>query len=214
MRLSKGVLYMGLAAALLFAVSAPAKAGTIPVDTDSGSGTATVTGTAAGANIVSNAGALITTVDGAAVSFNLGIAEALIGSGGVITGISGTKKITDAFGDTAQLELKMQTGTYSSTSMTVTATIMGVFVTGPNAPALLEGGNDYLFGTLLGGTTVITATGDFTSVFDTPGSTPLTGVPFTIAETVVPEPSTMALLGIGMTGFFAFRRFFKRHATA
>jgi len=213
MRLSKGVLYAGLASAILFAVSAPAKAGTIPVDTDSGSGTATVTGTAAGANIVSNAGALITTVDGSPVSFTLGIAEALTGSGGVISGISGTKQISDAFGDTALIELRLLHGTYSSTSMTVDATITAVTVTGPNAPALVLGSNDYLFGALLGGSTVITAQGDFTTVFDLPGSTPLTGVPFQIMESV-PEPSTMALLGIGMTGFFAFRRFFKRHATA
>jgi len=32
--------------------------------------------------------------------------------------------------------------------------------------------------------------------------------------TAVPEPTSIALLGIGMTGFLAFRRLFKRTATA
>jgi len=34
------------------------------------------------------------------------------------------------------------------------------------------------------------------------------------SSTNVPEPGSMALLGIGMTGFLAFRRLFKRHAVA
>jgi len=34
------------------------------------------------------------------------------------------------------------------------------------------------------------------------------------SSTGVPEPSSMALLGIGVTGFLAFRRLFKRHAVA
>lgn len=34
------------------------------------------------------------------------------------------------------------------------------------------------------------------------------------SSTGVPEPGSMALLGIGMAGFLAFRRLFKRHAVA
>jgi hypothetical protein len=35
-----------------------------------------------------------------------------------------------------------------------------------------------------------------------------------VTATSIPEPSSLALLGIGMTGFLAFRRFFKRPAVA
>jgi len=39
-------------------------------------------------------------------------------------------------------------------------------------------------------------------------------VTYTYTVAAVPEPNSMALLGIGMAGFFAYRRLFKRPATA
>jgi hypothetical protein len=42
----------------------------------------------------------------------------------------------------------------------------------------------------------------------------LTEVDQAYSQAVVPEPTSLALLGIGMTGFFAFRRFFKRTIVA
>jgi len=39
-------------------------------------------------------------------------------------------------------------------------------------------------------------------------------VGYSLSPNIVPEPGSMALLGIGMTGFLVFRRFIKRSAAA
>jgi len=43
---------------------------------------------------------------------------------------------------------------------------------------------------------------------------PVTGQHFNINVNSTPEPASLALLGIGMTGFLAFRRFFKKTSVA
>jgi hypothetical protein len=52
---------------------------------------------------------------------------------------------------------------------------------------------------------------------DTTGSTFLNPIGLSVGSqltSAVPEPASFALLGIGMAGFFAYRRLFKRNATA
>jgi hypothetical protein len=50
----------------------------------------------------------------------------------------------------------------------------------------------------------------FASLFTTVGATATGNGSFSQISTSVPEPASWALLGIGMTGFLAFRRFFKK----
>jgi hypothetical protein len=78
--------------------------------------------------------------------------------------------------------------------------------------------------TAIGGTQTIdfTFTATDAAIQASPSLSGVTGVPkgqfatIGVALTVsaVPEPTSMALLGIGMTGFLAFRKLFKRGAVA
>jgi hypothetical protein len=66
------------------------------------------------------------------------------------------------------------------------------------------------------GVSEITVTKDIILSGGTAGSASVSIVSqgFSVSGTSVPEPTSMALLGIGMTGFLAFRRLFKRNSVA
>jgi len=59
------------------------------------------------------------------------------------------------------------------------------------------------------GTTAASASAAFT-----PSSSKFTALGLNVSTSSVPEPATLALLGIGMTGLLAFRRFFKKTSVA
>jgi len=99
-----------------------------------------------------------------------------------------------------------------TTTVTVTSTgISGDTVTINYTPIV---GNQEVDFTFSGAASSIVSASSVTGGFG--GSTgAVLGVASSVFPSAVPEPTSMALLGIGMTGFLAFRRFFsKRTANA
>jgi len=92
----------------------------------------------------------------------------------------------------------------SSTLAGFTATFSGNLLTESFTPAASGFADVVVQGAGVG-------TGSFTPTGLTPGYV-LSSFAVTFAP--VPEPTSIALLGIGMTGFLAFRRLFKRTAVA
>jgi hypothetical protein len=186
-------LSLGVALAVAFcAMATPANASSVYADT--GSGTYVGVGTATGATVAAMNGTTLSTINGSPVSgFTLGIAENLTST----TSGTGTKIISEG-STSVRIEMKVESVSYSATELISVAKIISVTGGTP-------GGYD--FATLVGGTTTLTAYGDFTGIFGHSGAftTGALGV-----KEAVPEPGSMALLGIGVTGLLAFRRLFKR----
>jgi PEP-CTERM motif len=125
----------------------------------------------------------------------------------VVTAPAG-ELLTDAFlGSTGGPNGGVGTGTYSIQESLVNAVTLAPITTliaGSSSPSALA---------TFAGVQSIFVTKDISIMGGSTGET-LSVVQQAFSSTGVPEPSSMALLGIGMTGFLAFRRLFKRQAIA
>jgi hypothetical protein len=207
------VIAAALACAFLFAVSAPAQAGTVTVFADSGGGTIDVTGTATGANvnIFAPDAVFVTQVNGTvvsipAVTYNVTVTDV----GGVITG-SGTKTFGAAGAPQATLTFDITSGVVFGSHFNMDGKITGV-----TAPTVSVGGTTYDFSKMFPGGLIVLAidkTGtNFANIVGTAGAV-AHGAGFGFEQSV-PEPTSMALLGIGISGLLAYRRLFKRTSVA
>jgi hypothetical protein len=105
------------------------------------------------------------------------------------TGTTGLAQLSELVKTTSNYQLA--SGTMTPTASTFNATFMPQSSIVINKDLLLAGGSD---------TTSTATASNIQQLLSFSGT--------------VPEPTSMALLGIGMTGLLAFRRFFKRTAVA
>jgi hypothetical protein len=193
--------FLALAVVAALALSAPARAGNVLVYADSGGTSADVHGTATGATVDTAAyvNDAINTINNTSISPTLALAVSmtLTSTGTFITGGTGSKVI-----DGTTLAFTVDDGVITKTGVIVDATITSVTGSTPG----------YDFSPLNGGAVTITLSDtatNFKNVFHHSG-TKVTASGLGVQESSVPEPASIAMLGIGMTGLLAFRRLFRR----
>lgn len=203
-------------------------AGTVMVTSDAGTFNYTLTSNGLGSITITQTGAALTSINGvltaggpvaasfADVTATVGV---LVSSPPVtIYSLSGSSSKT--FGDGS---ISDATLTYSLTSaVAINPSFLNVYgtVTGVTSPLLETTATSptiYNFSGFAGGgslTRTYTDVGaDFAAIIANGGTVSGTGA-FADSIASVPEPTSIALLGIGMTAVIAFRRIFKRSTRA
>jgi len=201
----------GLACAFMFAASA--QAATVIVTDDSGGGTSQVVGNAAGATVVTT-DIDTTEINGVLLTIKSSFAmfQVNVSGGQTVFSGTGTKTIGNGgVGDEAVMSFTINDGIVHGSHFNLDGVITKL-----TENTLVVGGISFDFSKMVGGTISIgndKPGANFTDIVNHPGAK-ATNVGFGFSQIAVPEPTSMALLGIGMTGFLAFRRLFKRTSVA
>jgi len=202
----------GLACAFMFAASA--QAATVIVTDDSGGGTSQVDGNAAGAMVDTTPPApgniLTTEINGNTtlmVPTSFGNFQVNVSGGQTVFSATGTKTIGTGVGNEAVMTFVINDGIVHGSHFNLDGRVTGLLEN-----TLHVGTTFYDFSKMVGGSLSIgndKPGTNFNTVVNNSGT--VNGVGFGFSQiSAVPEPASVALLGIGMTGFLAFRRLFKR----
>jgi hypothetical protein len=205
-----------------------ATAGTEFVTSDGGTFDFTLTSNGLGSVTITDTLALLTSINGglpaggpvAATFADITATATFLVSAPPVTTYSLSGSSSQTYGDGS---ISNATLDYSLTSaVAINPSFLNVYGTntGVGSPLLETSGTSptiYNFSDFASGaslTETYTSVGtNFASVIAHGGTISGTGA-FTDAISTVPEPSSMALFGIGLTAVIAFRRFFKRSARA